>query len=163
MPAEGKSLHDRRVFLKKSLALAAGAALLGAGRAEETAPIPQPEQPTPAHFIARAFALAREGASRREGTPYGCVIVKGGRIVGQAWNRAYANNDPTVHAEVEAIRDAAQRLKTRDLSGCVLYTNGGHPCPMCTTASHWANLDRIFYATTPAAIVDAGRPPYQKC
>jgi tRNA(Arg) A34 adenosine deaminase TadA len=128
-----------------------------------TDPIPQPGQPGPAAFMARALALADFSGSSGEGTGYGAVIVKGGRIVGEGWNRIHARNDPTAHGEVEAIRDACRRLGTPDLSGCVIYLNGGRPCPMCATACYWAGLGRIYYGNAAHAITDAGPPAYTRC
>ena len=65
-----------------------------------------------------------------EGGPFGAVIVKDGKIVGRGHNRVLAAQDPTCHAEIEAIRDACRNLGTRDLSGCEIYTSC-YPCPMC--------------------------------
>ena len=90
---------------------------------------------------------------------YGAVIVKGGRIVGQAPSRVVTNKDPTAHAEVEAIRDAARRLGTRDLSGCVMYGTF-KACAMCETAAYWARLDRLDHGN---AIADGGKPKYGGC
>ncbi|MCR5176471.1 MAG: nucleoside deaminase [Anaerovibrio sp.] len=82
-----------------------------------------------------------------EGGPFGAVIVKDGRIVGRGHNRVLAKNDPTCHAEMEAIRDACRQLKTYDLSGCELYTSC-YPCPMCMSAAIWANIKIIRYGNT---------------
>ena len=113
--------------------------------------------------MARALAYARHAEDSGEGNGYGAVIVRGGRIIGEGWNRIYANHDPTAHGEVEAIRDACRRTGSNDLSGAVIYTNGGHPCPMCATACYWAGLERIYYGYSADAITDAGAPEYGKC
>jgi len=126
-------------------------------------PIRQPDRPGAASFMSRALALADFSTSSGEGTGYGAVIVKDGRIVGEGWNRVYARNDPTAHGEVEAIRDACTRLGTPDLSGCTIYLNGGQPCPMCATACYWAGIDRIYFGNAPDAITDAGPPVYSRC
>jgi len=118
----------------------------------------QPETPSPEAFMRRALDLARTGAARGDGTPFGAVVVKEDRIVGEGWNRAALKGDPTAHAEVEAIQDACRRLGTRSLAGCALYTNGGRPCPMCETASYWAGIDRLAYGTSVETMV-AGMPP----
>jgi tRNA(Arg) A34 adenosine deaminase TadA len=89
--------------------------------------------------------------------------VKDGSIVGEGANRIHADHDPTAHGEVRAIQDACRRLGTRDLSGAVIYTSGGAPCPMCETACYWAGLDRIFHGDDPDSIVDAGVPRYSGC
>jgi tRNA(Arg) A34 adenosine deaminase TadA len=69
-------------------------------------------------------------------------VVKDGKIVGEAPSRVLTNQDPTAHAEMEAIRDAARKLGTRDLSGCELY--GSSPaCRMCEAAAYWANIARL--------------------
>ena len=98
-------------------------------------------------YMQVAIDEALDGISRQHGGPFGCVIVKDGRIVGQGHNRVLKNNDPTCHGEVSAIRDAGQKLGTFDLSGCELYTTG-EPCPMCLCACLWANIDRVYYGCT---------------
>ena len=98
-------------------------------------------------YMQVAIDEALDGISRQHGGPFGCVIVKDGRIVGRGHNRVLKNNDPTCHGEVSAIRDAGQKLGTFDLSGCELYTTG-EPCPMCLCACLWANIDRVYYGCT---------------
>ena len=98
-------------------------------------------------YMQVAIDEALDGISRQHGGPFGCVIVKDGRIVGQGHNRVLKNNDPTCHGEVSAIRDAGQKLGTFDLNGCELYTTG-EPCPMCLCACLWANIDRVYYGCT---------------
>ena len=71
------------------------------------------------------------------------MIVKNGLIIGQSQSRVIVNRDPTAHAEMEAIRDAARRLGARDLGGCVMYSSS-HPCPMCEAAAYWAGLAQYF-------------------
>ena len=97
-------------------------------------------------FMRRAIQLSRENV-QRGGGPFGAVIVKGGEIVGEGFNRVTVTNDPTAHAEVVAIRDACGRLGTFSLSGCEIYTSC-EPCPMCLSAIYWARLDRIWFANT---------------
>ena len=126
-------------------------------------PIVQPERPVPTAFMARALAHAARAEASGDGNGYGAVIVRGGAIIGEGWNRIYKNHDPTAHGEIEAIRDACRRTGRRDLSGAVIYTSGGQPCPMCATACYWAGLDRIYYGDDPLAIHDAGAPAYDKC
>jgi tRNA(Arg) A34 adenosine deaminase TadA len=105
-------------------------------------------------FMRRAIALA-EQAALVDGTggPFGCVIVKDGVIIAEGSNHVVSENDPTWHGEMEAIRSAAKKLGTFDLSGCTLYTTG-EPCPMCAGAIFWARIDRVVYAST---IADALR------
>ena len=81
------------------------------------------------------------------GGPFGAVIARGGEIIATGVNRVTANCDPTAHAEVSAIRAAAQKLGTFNLSGCEIYSSC-EPCPMCLGAIYWARLDRLFYGNT---------------
>jgi tRNA(Arg) A34 adenosine deaminase TadA len=96
----------------------------------------------------------RRRAVARVDQPYGAVIVKSGRIVGEGVSEVVTAGDPTAHAELQAIRDAARPLGTRDLSGCDLY--GTSPaCPMCEGGAYWARITRMYRGT---AITDAGPP-----
>ena len=105
-------------------------------------------------FMRKAIALAVENVENGGG-PFGAVIVKDGEVVATGVNRVTANNDPTAHAEVSAIRAACSKLGTFDLSGCVLYTSC-EPCPMCLGAIYWAHIDKIYYGANQhdAAAVD---------
>ncbi len=106
------------------------------------------------HFMRAAIRLG-EKAALIDGTggPFGCVIVKDGKIIAEGSNHVVSENDPTWHGEMEAIRAAAKKLGTFDLSGGTLYTTG-EPCPMCAGAIFWARIDRVVYAST---IADALR------
>ncbi len=125
--------------------------------------ITQPRHPGPAAFMARALHHAAHARASGDGHGFGAVIVRDGAIIGEGWNRIYARHDPTAHGEIEAIRDACRRTGSNDLSGAVIYTTGGHPCPMCATACYWAGLDRIYFGNAPGSINDAGPPGYDKC
>jgi len=103
-------------------------------------------------FMRRAIELARAGMTAGDGGPFGAVVVRDGRIVGEGANRVLAHNDPTAHGEIVAIRDAARRLGTYDLDGCVLYTTG-QPCPMCLGAIYWAHIRTVYFGFS---IVEAG-------
>lgn len=81
------------------------------------------------------------------GGPFGAVIVKDGQIIARGVNRVTSNNDPTAHAEVNAIREASKKLGTFDLSGCTIYSSC-EPCPMCLGAIYWAHIDKLYYANT---------------
>ena len=94
-------------------------------------------------FMREAIRLATESVGKGGG-PFGAVIVKDGEIVAGASNSVTIDNDPTAHAEINAIRAACRKLGTFDLSGCSIYTSC-EPCPMCLGAIYWAKLDRIFY------------------
>jgi guanine deaminase len=108
-------------------------------------------------FMRRAIELSREGVEGRHGLPFGATVVKDGEIVGEGYNRVTSTNDPTAHAEVLAIRDAAQRLQTYNLRGCDLYTNGP-PCCMCFGTILWARISRVFYTLSMKASDDIGLP-----
>ncbi len=97
-------------------------------------------------FMGRAIELSIENI-KNGGGPFGAVITKDGKIVAEGFNQVTVNNDPTAHAEVNAIRNACQALGTFDLSGCEIYTSC-EPCPMCLSAIYWARLDKIYYANT---------------
>jgi tRNA(Arg) A34 adenosine deaminase TadA len=118
-----------------------------------SAEIAQPARPTPEAFMARAFALRRLAIDRGD-QPFGAVIVRNGRIVGEGASGVITGPDPTAHAEMQAIRDAARRLRTRDLSGGEMYGTS-RACPMCQAGAHWAGLSRLWYGE---AIADGGVP-----
>jgi len=107
-----------------------------------------------AKFMQRAIELSIENV-KNGGGPFGAVIVKDGKIVSEGTNRVTANNDPTAHAEVSAIRQAAQKLDTFNLSGCEIYTSC-EPCPMCLSAIYWARLDKIYFGNTKTEAKDIG-------
>lgn len=106
-------------------------------------------------FMDQAIALAREGVARGDGGPFGAVVVKDGEVIGQGWNRVVHDNDPTAHAEVVAIRDAARRIHSFKLTGCQVYTSC-EPCPMCLSAAYWARVERITYAASAADAAEFG-------
>ena len=81
------------------------------------------------------------------GGPFGAVIAKDGEIIATGTNRVTSENDPTAHAEVNAIRSAGEKLGTFDLSGCEIYSSS-EPCPMCLGAIYWARLDRLYYGNS---------------
>lgn len=85
---------------------------------------------------------------------FGAVVLRGDQIVGEAPSRVVTANDPTAHAEMEAIRDAARRLGSRDLSGCTLVSTS-RPCRMCEAAAAWARIDRMVHGD---GLMDAGAP-----
>lgn len=97
-------------------------------------------------WMREAIALSSRNVDNGGG-PFGAVIVKDGEIIARGANRVTADNDPTAHAEVSAIRAAAKKLGTFDLSGCDIYTSC-EPCPMCLSAIYWARIGRIYYGNT---------------
>lgn len=94
----------------------------------------------------RAIELSKKNIEHGGG-PFGAVIVKDGKIIGEGFNKVTANNDPTAHAEVEAIREACKNINNFDLNGAEIYTSC-EPCPMCLSAIYWARLSKIYYANT---------------
>ena len=98
-------------------------------------------------FMDEAVRVSRKYMEQGEGGPFGCVVVKDGKIGGVGWNNVLASGDPTAHAEVNAIRDACRNLNTHQLDGCELYTTC-EPCPMCLGAIYWARPNRVYYANT---------------
>jgi tRNA(Arg) A34 adenosine deaminase TadA len=120
--------------------------------------IVQPPRAARAHFMQRALDL-RQRAQAAGDQPYGAVVVREGRIVGEGASRVVTTKDPTAHAEMEAIRDACRRLQTADLSGAELYATS-RPCRMCETAAYWARVGRMLAGTE---VADAGAPRYAAC
>jgi guanine deaminase len=106
-------------------------------------------------FLRRAIALATENVVAGKGGPFGAVIVHDGRIVGEGANSVTVTNDPTAHAEVNAIRAAAKALGEFKLAGCELYTSC-EPCPMCLAAAYWAHVDAVYYGACAADAARAG-------
>ena len=99
-------------------------------------------------FMRQAIRLANESVERGGG-PFGAVIVKDGEIVAGSSNSVTIDNDPTAHAEVNAIRKACALTRNFKLDGCVIYCSC-EPCPMCLAALYWAGVSRIYYAITSA-------------
>jgi len=94
-------------------------------------------------FMREALALARQGAEAGE-VPVGAVIVKDGRIIGRGYNQPIASRDPSAHAEVMALRDAAQHVNNYRLMGCDLYVTL-EPCCMCAGAIMHARVARVYF------------------
>ena len=92
--------------------------------------------------IAQSISSVHHG-----GGPFGAVIARNGEIIAEASNSVTKDHDPTAHAEVNAIRQACDKLQTFDLTGCEIYCSC-EPCPMCLGAIYWAHLDKIYYANT---------------
>ena len=106
-------------------------------------------------FMQEAIQLSAQNIHEQCWWPFGCVIVKDGEVVGRGYNHVVADNDPTAHGEVIAIRDACQNLWVRHLAGCEFYTNC-EPCPMCLGAIYRARIDKIYYANTQQDARDIG-------
>ncbi len=98
-----------------------------------------------ATFMKRAIALSFEMMDKGAGGPFGAVIVRDGAIIAEGRNLVTSAMDPTAHAEIMAIREAAKALGDFKLEGCEIYTSC-EPCPMCLAAIYWARIERIFFA-----------------
>ncbi|MEH1948201.1 MAG: nucleoside deaminase [Nostoc sp.] len=96
----------------------------------------------PESFMRLALAEAKEGDA-----PYGAVIVKDNEVVAVAHNTVRRDNDPSAHAEINAIRSLTAKLKNPSLEGYSIYTTG-EPCPMCATACVWSGLSEIVYGAS---------------
>lgn len=105
---------------------------------------------TDEEFMRGAIRKAQEGIAAGQ-SPFGAVIVHEGRVIAEAHNTVWRDVDPTAHAEVNCIREAARALKFVKLFGCTLYSTC-EPCPMCLAASHWSKIERVVYG---AEIADA--------
>ncbi|MBP1613669.1 MAG: cytidine/deoxycytidylate deaminase [Bacteroidetes bacterium] len=109
---------------------------------------------TKEELMRKAIELSKENVENGGG-PFGAVIAKDGKIIATGVNRVTASCDPTAHAEVSAIRSAANQLGTFDLSGYEIYTSC-EPCPMCLGAIYWARLDKMYYANNKADAKNIG-------
>ena len=98
-------------------------------------------------FMSEAVKAALKGMNNNEGGPFGCIVVKDGKIIGHGNNKVTSTNDPTAHAEVMAIREACKALNSFQLDECILYTSC-EPCPMCLGAIYWARPKKVYYGCT---------------
>ena len=96
-------------------------------------------------FLKMAVDEAFTGLRSGEGGPFGALIVKDGKIIGRGHNTVLLSNDPTAHAEVNAIRDACRQLQSPHLTGAVIYSNF-EPCPMCLAAIYWADIRALYFS-----------------
>jgi tRNA(Arg) A34 adenosine deaminase TadA len=94
-------------------------------------------------LLMRAVELAGYGI-RNGGGPFGAVIARNGAVLSEAWNKVVLNTDPTAHAEILAIRQAASEVGSHNLGDCTLYTSC-EPCPMCLGAIYWAGIKKVVY------------------
>lgn len=139
--------HRHGLRLQRRAWLVAAAAVAASTCRAQAAATTLPEA------MRRAEAL-RDQAVRDGDQPYGAVVLRGDRIVGAAPSRVVSVNDATAHAEMEALRDAARQLRSRDLSGCVLVSTS-RPCRMCEAAAAWAGISRMVFGES---LTDAGPP-----
>lgn len=92
----------------------------------------------------RAIELAEKGMDSNSGGPFGAVIVKNDRIIAEGFNQVIAENDPTAHAEIVAIKEACKKLNSFQLKDCIIYTSC-EPCPMCLGAIYWARPQKVYF------------------
>jgi guanine deaminase len=107
-------------------------------------------------FMRRAIELSHVALEENSGHPFGSVVVRDGEIVGEGWNRTKVLNDPSAHAETEAIREACRNLKTTMLKGCVIYASA-EPCPMCLSLIYLTGVEKVYYCI-PGSKVDSIDP-----
>jgi tRNA(Arg) A34 adenosine deaminase TadA len=151
---------DRRTLLAALLSTPFTEMCATSVRAQTSTPLPpltQPQERTKAGFLARARALRDQAVSEGD-QAYGAVVVREGIVVGEGRNYVVLQSDPTAHAELLAVRDAARRLNRRDLSDCDVYSTAT-PCPMCQGALYWARIRHYHNETTP----EGGVPPRLAC
>ena len=98
-------------------------------------------------FMRRAIEISAEALTTPGTEPFGAIVVRDGKIVGEGINRSVQNHDPTSHGETEAIRDACRKLGTVDLRGCDLYTSC-EPCALCVAAMEIAGISNLYYAAS---------------
>ncbi len=106
-------------------------------------------------YLEKAIVIGLEGVKNRKGGPFGAVIVKDGKIVGEGCNCVTSDNDPTAHAEIVAIRSACKLLASFKLEGSKIYAST-KPCPMCLAAIYWAGISEIFYSTDSSDVEKIG-------
>lgn len=148
------AMPSRRALLA---GLAAAPLTLRAASAQKSS-FRQPADQTPAGFMSVAGDMLKMAVDAGD-QPFGAVVVKDGRIVGWGGSRVVSDTDPTAHAEMIAVRDAAKRLGTGNLSGCTMYSTS-HPCPMCEAGAYWAGIDRFVHGN---GRTDGGAPRLRRC
>ena len=106
-------------------------------------------------FMREAIRLSRDGVRAGRGGPFGCVVVREGRIIGRGHNQVTSTCDPTAHAEIVAIREACRALASFQLPDCTLFASC-EPCPMCRSAIYWARIPTVYYGNTRQEAADIG-------
>jgi guanine deaminase len=96
-------------------------------------------------LLLRAIQLAKTHSKTGRNGPFGAVVARSGKVLGEGWNQVIKGKDPTAHAEIQAIREAARLLDTHVLADCTLYCSC-EPCPMCLAAIYWARIPRVVFA-----------------
>ena len=146
-------LAERRSFLARCLGL--GAVSLGLMSSVHSRALAQQANPAKRQLINQAFDMKQQAVEAGD-QAYGAVVVKQGKIIGYGPSRVITDQDPTAHAEMVAIREAAKKLGSRDLSDCELYSTSP-PCRMCETAAYWGGISRMYHGDSG---IDGGAPGY---
>lgn len=103
----------------------------------------------------QAIELSRKGMQADDGGPFGAVIVRHGQVIATGNNQVTSALNPTMHAEIVAIREACRKLGTFELTGCEMYSSC-EPCPMCLGAIYWSHLSAVYFANTREDARDIG-------
>lgn len=98
-------------------------------------------------YMQKAIIEAFRGMRAKHGGPFGAIIVRNNIIIASAHNTVLKKNDPTAHAEINAIRKASKKLRKFNLSDCEIYSTC-EPCPMCLAAIEWARIKKLYYGCT---------------
>lgn len=104
-------------------------------------------------WIQQAIKLATENEQKHHGLPFGAIIVKDGKVIGSGVNEVLATNDPTKHAEIQAVREACRTMNTLNLEGCEIYAST-EPCPMCLSTIYNTRITTVYYANPTNASQD---------
>lgn len=95
------------------------------------------------HYLLRSIQIAAENVARG-GQPFGAVLVRDGQVLAEGVNETYLAHDPTAHAEIQALRNASQAVKSSHHAGSTMYASG-IPCPMCMAAMIASGVERVVY------------------
>ena len=142
------SLFDEARMVPRRQFLAAGAALMAtasAGEALAATTVATATEKDRDHMRHAIELMRKAGVLEKTGGPFGCVIVRDGQVLAATGNSVLRDNDPSAHAEVNAIRAACKKVNAPNLKGAVMYTSC-EPCPMCYSTAYWARISRIYYA-----------------
>lgn len=144
----GSVVHRRDFLVAASMTMAATAGLSITPASAETQ-VPQVNATeSDRRAMGEAIALMRKaGVVDKTGGPFGAVIMRGSEILAASGNSVLKDNDPSAHAEVNAIRIACKKVGAPNLKGATLYTSC-EPCPMCYSTAYWARLDKIYFAAS---------------
>jgi len=109
--------------------------------------------PADYEFMSRALELSQNALKDNHGHPFGSVVVKDGKIIGEGWNKTKLLKDPSAHAEMEAIRDASKKLSDGNLKGSTIYASA-QPCPMCLSLIYLTGITKVYYCIPHSKVVE---------